>query len=424
MVEAVEKALPSVVNIGTERIVKVVYRDAFYHLRSLAQGGLFPADILPPPLVREQRRHSLGSGVIVDEEGYILTNYHVIEQASAIRVALADNTVYDARLVAGDPLNDLALLKIEAGRPLPAIRFAEDDDLMLGETVIALGNPFGFSQTVTVGVLSGINREARYGENVVYRDILQTDAAVNYGSSGGPLVNLDGEMIGINVQVLQQAQNIGFAVPVKRARALLGEWLSPRIVRRGWLGFELAASNAALWVTFVEPESAAARAGLAPGAELVALDDEPLRDLLSFHRALLRRSIGQPVRLMVRDRDGNREFELPLVEVPRRSGLEMARQRLGISLTPETPEAALRAGFRHGLGIESVAPGGSAANAGVQAGFLLTRIDNIEIRGEDDLATALEGVRPGQFVMLRLVRLDEQRDFILAEVTYWHVQAR
>jgi S1-C subfamily serine protease len=424
VVEAVEKTLPAVVNIGTERIVRVVYRDPFYHLRSLAQGGFIPSDMLPPPLIREQRRHSLGSGVIVDEHGYILTNYHVIEQATVIRIALADGESYDAVLIAGDPMNDLALLKISPSRPLPAISFARDDDLMLGETAIALGNPFGFAHTVTVGVLSGVNREARYGENVVYRDILQTDAAVNYGSSGGPLINLDGEMIGLNVQILQQAQNIGFAIPVKRVRALLGSWMSPRILRHGWLGFELEAAAELPTVGAVDPDGPAAAAGIPSGAVIMALDGAPVKDALTFHRALIRRSIGEAI--LVRFREGELEKEVPisLVAVPTRSGDQLARERLGLVLSAGTPEQARRAGFTQGLGIEGVLAGGAAAASGMRPGLLLTRINDVEIRTSADVATALDKVRPGEFVKLRLVRLDERVDFIVAEVTYWDIQAR
>ncbi len=424
VVEAVEKALPSVVNIGTERMVKVVYRDPLYNLRSLAQSGLIPNELFPPPLVRERKQQSLGSGVVVDEDGYILTNYHVIEQASRIQVGVDGETVYDAILLAGDPLNDLALLKIEPGHALRAIAFAEDDDLMLGETVLALGNPFGFSQTVTVGVLSGINREATYRNRVVYRDILQTDAAVNYGSSGGPLVNLDGEMIGLNVQVLHDAQNIGFALPIKRVRALLGGWMAPRTLRHGWLGFELLPTNNVLTIAAVQPDSDAAKAGLKPGGEVVAIDGAPVTDALSFYRALIKKPLGATATVRVRDGGAERDVALAVAPLPLRSGGQMARELLGLVLSAQTPEQAVRAGFQHGLGIEGVLAGGAAAASGMKPGLLLTRINDVEIRGPEDVATALEQVRPGSFVKLRLVRLDERPDFIVAEVTYWDIQTR
>lgn len=424
VVEAVEKALPSVVNIGTERIVKVVYRDPFFNFRSLAQGGLIPTDALPPPLMREQLKHSLGSGVVVDENGYILTNYHVIEQASKIRVGLEDENTYDAVLLAGDPMNDLALLKITPSKPLSAIKFAEDDDLLLGETVVALGNPFGFSQTVTAGVLSGINREARYRDRVMYRDILQTDAAVNYGSSGGPLVNLDGEMIGLNVQILQDAQNIGFAVPVKRLRAMLSVWMAPRSLRHGWLGFELSATNGVLTVSSVATNGPAETAGVKVGDRIVSLDGAPVADALSLNRALIDKDQGSSMELRLKNEDGERSVQLTLLPLPIRSGDQLAREQLGLVLSTNTPEQAVRAGFEHGLGIEGVLADGPAAATGMKPGLLLTRIDDTEIRSADDVATALQDARPGKVVKLRLVRLDEQQDFIVAEVTYWDIQAR
>lgn len=417
VVNAVEKALPSVVNIGTERMVKVVYHDPFYQFRDLAHG-LVPRDLLPPPITREKPSYSLGSGVVVDDAGYILTNYHVIEKATKVRIMLSDTEVYDAVFLAGDPLNDLALLKIDAPRALQAIAFAEDDDLLLGETVIALGNPFGFSQTVTVGVLSGINREASYDGRVVYRDILQTDAAVNYGNSGGPLVNLNGELIGVNVQVLQSAQNIGFAVPVKRARALLGRWLSARQIKKDWLGFEPAASNGVLFVERLDPDGPAARAGLRDGMRIVALDGEPVRDLFAYNRRLLPHTAGDEVRLTVEDGDGRREVALRLAALPALSGDELARRTLGLALSTSTPPQAVRAGFRNGLGVDGVLAGSPAELSRVRPGLLLTRIDDDEIRTMDDVARALDRVQHGDKVTLKLVNLIEQQDFIVAEVTY------
>ena len=187
VVRAVEKTLNTVVNIGTEKVVRVLYDDPL--LRS--RGDLF--DQLQQnsgenPPGGYQVRHSLGSGVIIHPSGYILTNYHVIDRATVIHVSLSSDEQYTARLVAGDAVNDLALLKVDPKQPLHAVEFAKDDDLMLGETVITLGNPFGLAHTVTSGVLSARNREARYGDNVLFRDILQTDAAINPGSSGGPRV--------------------------------------------------------------------------------------------------------------------------------------------------------------------------------------------------------------------------------------------
>ena len=248
VVEVVAEVLPSVVNIGTEKMVKVRYTDPSRRVR----GDLFDqffSDFFGPPRKEGYRRsNSLGSGVIIDPRGYILTNYHVIERASIIRVTLSDESKYEAVFLAGDEINDLALIKIDPAKPLKAVMFGKDDDLMLGETVIVLGNPFGLAQTVTVGVLSAKNREARYEGEILYSDILQTDAAVNPGSSGGPLVNIDGEVIGINVAIYREAQNIGFAVPIKRVKALLAHWMTPRIISKTWPGFDAEDTNGVLTV--------------------------------------------------------------------------------------------------------------------------------------------------------------------------------
>lgn len=424
VVEAVEKALPSVVNIATERRIKVIYHDPFYQLRTLAHGGLLRRDLpIPPPITRERRQTSLGSGVVIDPAGYILTNYHVIEQASERWVQLGDDQLYEAELLAGDPLNDLALIKIEPREPLRAITFADDDDLLLGETVIALGNPFGFSQTVTVGVLSGINRDAYYNNRVIYSDILQTDAAVNYGSSGGALVNLNGELIGLNVQILQQAQNIGFAVPVKRARALLGRWLSARQLRAAWMGFEPRWTNGVLSVETVDPDGPAARAGLAADSTIRALDGQPVKDLFDFNRMLLKRQPGEEIRLTVRQDGQEKDVTVPVETMPKLSGGQFARQVLGLELSATTPDRARKAGFANGLTIERVLPDGPAALSQLRAGLLVTRINDEEIRSLDDVARALENVRGGQRVTVKLVNVVEQEEFYVAEVTYWDLTA-
>ena len=424
VVEAVAKALPSVVNIATERRIKVIYHDPFYQLRTLAHGGLIRRDLpIPPPVTRERKQTSLGSGVVIDPDGYILTNYHVIEQASERWVQLGDHHLYEAELLAGDPLNDLALIKIKPEQPLQAITFADDNDLLLGETVIALGNPFGFSQTVTVGVLSGINRDAYYDNRVVYSDILQTDAAVNYGSSGGALVNLNGDLIGINVQILQQAQNIGFAVPIKRARALLGRWLSARQLRTAWLGFEPRWTNGVLSVGSVDAESPAGAAGMKPGGRITALDGASVKDLFDFNRALLKRQPGDDVRVTVEVDGATQDVTVRATPLPRLSGDQFARQVLGLQLGTSTPDSARKAGFANGLLIEDVMPEGPAAQSKLRPGLLVTRINDEEIRNLDDVARALENVHSGERVTVKLVNVVEQEEYFVAEVTYWDLTA-
>ena len=416
VVAAVEQALPSVVNIGTERLVQVQYADPLQRSR----GDLFDqyfreffAQQMPP---QYQLSHSLGSGVIIDPLGYILTNFHVIERASRIQVKLADAQGYEATFLAGDPINDLALIKIEPRAPLRAIAFARDDDTLLGETVIALGNPFGLEQSVTVGVLSAKNREARYGGEVLYKDILQTDAAVNPGSSGGPLLNLDAELIGINVAIYQAAQNIGFALPVKRARELVGRWLSPRLLKKQWLGFEVEPRSGALRVTQVARDLAARGAAPAEGDVLLAVNRQPVATLFAYHRALLPLTTGQVARLTLQRGTETRELVARMMPLPRPDGPKLALELLGLKLQPlgEVPRAPALPG-RPGLAIAAVAESRAAIKAGVRPGLLLARINNVNVTTLDDVGVALENVRRGEPVNLVVVSLSEQGGLLISQ---------
>ena len=186
---------------------------------------------------RPKRGQSLGSGVIVDEDGWIVTNFHVVRRADKINVVLSDGSQYEARYVSGDEKNDLALLKIDAKKPLPYVEIAGDQEPLLGETVIAIGNPFGLDHTVTKGIISAKNRRYDAGD-VTFEDILQTDAAINPGNSGGPLINTRAQLVGINMAILSQAEGIGFAIPARRVANMLAMWFSPEKRARLWLGLQ------------------------------------------------------------------------------------------------------------------------------------------------------------------------------------------
>ncbi len=182
------------------------------------------------------RHTSLGSGVIIDgEKGLILTNAHVIQKAGTIKVVLQDEREFEARIVGADPDSDLAVLKIDSKDRLPAIKMGNSDDLMIGETVIAIGNPFGFSHTVTTGVISAINRSIR-AQDRVYHDFIQIDASINPGNSGGPLLNINGDLIGINTAIYAKAQGIGFAIPIGKARKIISDLIQYGEVIHAWIG--------------------------------------------------------------------------------------------------------------------------------------------------------------------------------------------
>ncbi|MFH0954099.1 MAG: trypsin-like peptidase domain-containing protein [Verrucomicrobiota bacterium] len=416
VVEAVEKTLPSVVNLGTERLVKVRYTDPLRRFR----GDLFDqffSDFFAQPMAPGYRvAHSLGSGVIIDPHGYILTNHHVIERASKIRVTLCDESTYDAVLLAGDEMNDLALIKINPAKPLKAVEFAKDDDVMLGETVIALGNPFGLAQTVTVGVLSSKNREAKYEGQVLFRDILQTDAAVNPGSSGGPLLNIDGQLIGVNVAIYREAQNIGFAVPVARVRALLARWLAPKVLAKMVPGFEAEYTNGAVRISQVHEKLLPAGAELRLGDVVKAVGGQPVGDLYEMDRALLMYKAGDKLTVDIERGDQPVRADVVMAPLPKPDGKALAQHLLGLDFAERpTSEGAVRLGINKGLPIAEVIGAGVAAKAGLRPGLLVTRINDYEISSLDDVGQALENVRAGDAVLLGLLSVEETGSFLVAQ---------
>lgn len=429
VVEAVEKAMPSVVNIGTERMVRRVYTDPRMRFRD-DMLDLFRQDFFgsPPAPPEYQMKHSLGSGVIVSPDGYILTNFHVIERASRIRVMLADESIHEARVITGDPINDLALIKIDAEGLLPALPFAGDDDLFLGETVIAMGNPFGLAHTVTAGVLSGKNREARYRGEVLYRDILQTDAAVNPGNSGGPLLNVDGALIGINVAVYQDvqqnAQNIGFAVPIRRARALLTDWLTPRLIYNRWPGFELGEQDGRVFIREIDARSPAHAAGLRAGDHVVAIADTPVTRLYEANKLLLSYAVGENVSMTFQLGDEQRTMSIAITDVPKPSGEELARDRLGLVFDCSEEAAQRNVLYRSCMIIKEVITGSPADRAGLKPDMMISSMNDQEVQTINDVGIALEKSRPGDRVKIDVISLVEHETFILAQNTTMSLIAR
>jgi len=200
-VKAIRRVESAVANIHSEK-------------RADEHGSLFSVD-------RGQKVNGMGTGIIIDERGYIVTNHHVVDGVDTLRVTIRDGSSYMAQVVSEDRKHDLALIKINASRPLPVMPLGTSSDLMLGETVIAVGNAYGYEHTMTVGIISALSRDVEVNEKQSYRNLIQTDASINPGNSGGPLINMDGEVIGINVAIRAGAQRIGFAIPIDDARTII-----------------------------------------------------------------------------------------------------------------------------------------------------------------------------------------------------------
>lgn len=396
-VVAVEKAIPGVVNISVKTVVQ---------RRALAYDWF--RDFWSPFYHQAPVESSSGSGVIIDEEGYVLTNAHVVEQASEILVRLHDDTVLPAELVVGTRKSDVALLKLKPsrGRTFQPIEFAAADDLLLGEPVIALGNPFGLGVSVSKGILSSkTRRKESDSRELDIQDWLQTDAAINPGNSGGPLLNLDGNLIGLNVAIYKEAQGIGFAIPVKRINEALAEIFSPESLRGLWLGARFGMSGGRIAATEVESESPAAKAGLKPGDVVVRVGERAPRSVIGLVGEVLAQNAKGGVSLVVQ-RNWERKILKPKLQpLADIFNAEMVRKRLGLGLRVITPEmaAAGRLPVSEGLVVTAIDQGSPADHAGFQEGLVIESIDGLVPKEMVALARHLHRRKSGESIELTLL---------------------
>jgi Do/DeqQ family serine protease len=394
VVEVVQKVSPAVVYIGTEQEVDSRFRGR----RSLLE------DFFGAP---EQRRRAqgLGTGVIIDATGTIVTNEHVIRGASAIHVVLEDGRTLEAEVLGSDSGNDLAVLKVSAKSPLPTAKLGTSADLMIGETVVAIGSPFGLSKTVTSGVVSAVGRTFRAEDGRVYNDFVQTDAAINPGNSGGPLLNVDGEIIGINTAIFASAQGIGFAIPADKVRRIVDELTRFGKVRPAWVGIDaldLPPQVAAQlgWdrsygavVAAVEPGSPAEQAGVQRGDVLAEMGGSRISDSEDFDT----RVRGYPARsvfpLTVWRQGALRTLQVTPVEFPPRMIETFAWDQLGLKVKEN----------RGAIAISSVRPESVAQEVGLAPGDVILRVNNQPVANSESFREALLTARRGRSVLL-LVR--------------------
>jgi Do/DeqQ family serine protease len=396
IVEVVQKVSPAVVYIGTEQEVESRFRGRRSFLEDFFGGGGY---------AERRRVQGLGTGVIIDAAGTIVTNDHVIRGASAIHVVLADGRTLEAEVLGSDSPNDLAVLKVSAKEPLPTAKLGTSSDLMIGETVIAIGSPFGLSKTVTAGVVSATGRTFRAEDGTVYNDFVQTDAAINPGNSGGPLLNVDGEIIGINTAIFASAQGIGFAIPADKVRRIVDELTRFGKVRAAWVGIDAIdlpshvagqlgwdRSYGAL-VAGVEPGSPAEQAGVRRGDVVAEMGGSRITDAEDFNT----RVRGYPARSafpLVLFRDGGlRTLQVTPVEFPPRLIESLAWERLGLRVKDA----------RGAVAISGVRPGSVAQEVGLETGDVILRVNNQPVANTEVFREALLTARRGRSVLL-LVR--------------------
>jgi serine protease Do len=343
--------------------------------------------------------NGMGTGTIVDERGYILTNHHVVSDVRRIEVTLDDGRTYTAELVAYDAAADLAIIKIPAHKPLPVIRFGTSVDLMEGESVIALGNAFGYEQTVTRGIISALGRDVQVSDVQAYDDLIQTDASINPGNSGGPLLNIDGEMIGVNVAVRAGAQGIGFAIPIDNSLVVAARLLNVQRLRNTWHGLVTRPAeefDGPLHVSKVESASPADMLGIQPGDEILRVGSMAMVRPLDLERAFLDQRAGETVPIEVRRGGQSTVLDFALAEsqvtaIATRPAIgedtSKVWEMLGLQLTEE-PRATFQrrnTRYRGGMRVDSVRPNSPAADEGILPGDILVGMHKWETASEQDI---------------------------------------
>ena len=411
VVEAAGLVMPSVVNIATKTRVQRVR----YYYDWWRDNWAPYAQELPP-------QESAGSGVVVDATGYVLTNVHVVKDADEIWVKINNEAgepkTYEAEVVVGSLTTDIALLKIihgEAGKTFAVANFANNGDLLLGETVLALGNPFGLGGSVSRGILSSKSRRTETeGSQLDIPDWLQTDASINPGNSGGPLINLDGEIIGINVAVLKEGQGIGFAIPVKRVNEALSRIFTPEFLEGNWFGAKVDAGSRPLTVTAVEPNSPAAKADMAVGDQITKINGHSPRNFIEFAVRLL--DLGNNPRVQIDIKRGDDVFLRAVNLIPEKTFLNsgLIREKTGVSLEALTPEVARALGFNsaEGLVVSQVDADSPADKAGLTTGVVVVAIDDRKAIDIVNAARLLNRKTSGEGLKLSLVHIRRKGIFL------------
>ncbi len=402
-----ERVTPTVVGVST--------------IRQLSQSGKVPRQ-------SRFRTPGSGSGVIIHEDGYIVTNDHVINNGVEAEVHFSDQSTLIAEIIAHDPDTDLALLKVEADHKLPSATFGDSGTVKVGQWVLAVGNPFGLDRTVTLGVVSGIGRENMNLSR--YENFIQTDASINPGNSGGPLFNLRGEVIGINTAIINLAQGIGFAIPSNMASRIIDQLKTGGKVVRGWLGVGIQPLTAQLADKFGVPDGKgilvnevfaddpADHAGIKSGDIITQIGNERLESPNQLSRVVAGFSPGEKVLVhIIRDR---RPLQLPVfLGVKKDKSIEAllpptpAEVDLGIDVSPVTEELAKNFSIEQTTGILvlHVTQGSIAYTEGLRRGDIIREVNRAEVPTMKEFRQVLKAIQPGETILLRILR--ESRTFFV-----------
>ena len=412
-----EKAKPSVVNIqtvknvkGGNRMYEQFFGQPFGNNREMYEHFFGPFFNQQP---RDRKEQSLGSGFIISESGYIVTNFHVIKGADQIKVVLSDKKEYDATVIGTDPMTDIALIKIN-GKNLIPLTLGSSSNTPIGSWVVAIGSPFGLEQTVTAGIISAKGRILGSGP---FDDFIQTDASINPGNSGGPLLNLDGEVIGINTAIVRSGQGIGFAIPSDLASGIIDQLTSHKTVDRGWLGVSIldfkqeeqadGKVSGGVFVDQVFEGEPAQKAGIQSGDIITKINDKKIESAKDLKFTIAGSAVGERVNVHVL-RDG--EERIITVKLGKRStgnpqviAQDDGYDAFGFKLKDLDAESAKKLGYPEhikGLVVMDVEKGSAASETMVRHGDILMKIDNKQVTDLDSYETRLSSLKKGESVRL------------------------
>lgn len=401
---AVQKAMPAVVNISTEKVqlqkspLDDYFREFFYDFWQKSNP--------------QYKTQSLGSGVIIDSEGYLLTNWHVVQRASRTTATLATTgEQFEAKVIAVMPETDLALLKLVTGeidQTFPSISFEKADDLLLGEEVMTLGNPFGLGGSVSKGILSSKNRRSvPTSDHLEVDDWLQTDAAINLGNSGGPLINLNGNLIGINVATISGGQNIGFSIPVRRVMETMAHIFSPEKMTRTWIGLKLDPISSLPIVASVENSSPAFEAGLKPGDRITHYNNRELKNLFDLQKNLVAASPGKKIYLTVESLDqGKTILEVMPTALSDYFNMAYVQARTGMILSDNlySNNSALSEQLRKAFKVEDVSKDSVADVASLRENDIIINFNGTSFNTIEELGWWLSYFESGYIMDIMIQR--------------------
>lgn len=407
VVDVYEKNNAAVVNIAGRRYVSTSGRRGFDWFDSPGIWG---------PRYRRQVA-VLGSGIVVHEDGFIITNSHVIKGAEKLKAVFSDGREFSAEIINADESKDLAVLRIQAEEELPFIKLGRSNDLMIGETVVAIGNPFGYQNTVSSGVISAVSRDIQIEEGFWLRGLIQTDAAINPGNSGGPLLNINGLLIGINTAIRAEAQNIGFAIPVDTLAENLREMLMPEELRRVQLGLVVGRRRKigpfeGLEVLSVNRASPAAKADMTAADVILEIDGHKVSGLIDFYVKLMNKEVGEPILVKYARRDGNSvttgTAKLAMQPRPLPDGRKLIKGFFEMQVSELTDRVASEFGFESSypvLIVTDVVRRGVAHTAGIRPGDLILEIGGVTVRNYKELALVAEQIHEGNTIEFRIMRI-------------------